>query len=256
MNPKAEEYKSYLLEQFNKRQGKTQGVTSPIPEMKNPLPGETQPDSFQQSWMDTSNKIEGAKTNVKNTVRNIPSMVKESLPKIATPSFSLPKVSLPKVSLPKIQIGTTLKSKPKATPTPKNVPVQKSTPIPTPTLNPKASWNNFVDFVMREGGKRGYSGVALAKQKALESGFGESPFAKERNNYGGIGAYDSNPDNAFSFKSPEEYMNYYFDMIKKRFPKAYANRKDPEKFVQSLKDEGYASDPEYVWKVLNTSPWR
>ena len=126
-----------------------------------------------------------------------------------------------------------------------------STKIMTPAKN---SWEDFAKMVKDEGDKRGYSGETLVRQKALESGFGESKFAKERNNYGGIGAYDANPNNAFKYKDPKHYLESYFDLIEKdpRYQEAYKNRKDPKKYLMGLKKGGYASDPDYVEKILNT----
>lgn len=114
------------------------------------------------------------------------------------------------------------------------------------------TWDNFVNLLKEEGGKRGYDWQTLAKQKALESAFGTSQFARERNNFGGIGAYDRNPNSAFKFNSPMEYLDYYDKMIQKRFPNAYKVRNNPRKFIEELKKGGYATDPDYVEKVMNT----
>ncbi len=131
-------------------------------------------------------------------------------------------------------------------------------PFAAPTPDPRASWENFAGMVMREGGKRGYSGETLVRQKANESMWGQSEFAKKRYNYGGIGAYDRDPNQAFNFASPEEYLNYYFDLIEKnpRYAEAYSNRKDPRKYLEGLKKGGYASNPNYVEDVLGTRMYR
>lgn len=133
------------------------------------------------------------------------------------------------------------------TPTPQS-PIPTSTPVP----NPQTFWENFTNLIRTEASKRGYNPDILIRQKALESDFGRSNFATQRNNFGGVGAYTENPDNAFSYDSPLDYLNAYFDLIKKNYPEAYANRANPEKYVQGLKNGGYATDPKYVWKVLNT----
>jgi flagellum-specific peptidoglycan hydrolase FlgJ len=171
------------------------------------------------------------------------------------------------------------------TPTPTTAPIPRKqvlsardnyAPTPTPTFKPifnyhvvtpekineqlqkqfqgkePITWDNFIKLAEQEGTKRGYDWKTLVKQKALESAFGTSQFAKERNNFGGIGAYDSNPNSAFSFKSPAEYFDYYDKMIQKRFPNAYKVRDNPKKYIEELKKGGYATDPNYVDKVLNT----
>lgn len=114
------------------------------------------------------------------------------------------------------------------------------------------TWDNFIKLAEKEGKKRGYDWQTLVKQKALESAFGTSQFARERNNFGGIGAYDSNPNSAFSFESPVEYFDYYDKMVQKRFPEAYKVRNNPRRYVEELKKGGYATDPNYVEKVMNT----
>lgn len=113
-------------------------------------------------------------------------------------------------------------------------------------------WGKFSDAARTEATARGYNPDVVIRQKALESNFGRSNFATERNNFGGIGAYDSNPNSAFNFKDIQDYLDYYFKMVEKRYPQAYANRQDPQKYVEGLKQGGYATDPEYVWKVTHT----
>lgn len=121
-----------------------------------------------------------------------------------------------------------------------------------PAQNPDNLWSKFSNTVREQANARGYDADTVIRQKALESGFGKSNFARERNNFGGIGAYDSDPNQAFKFKDIQDYLDYYFKMVEKRYPEAYANRKDPKKYVEGLKKGGYATDPKYVWKVLNT----
>lgn len=52
--------------------------------------------------------------------------------------------------------------------------------------------------------EHGINAVFLASIGALESGWGKSDYAQNRNNLFGYGAYDSNPDNAFHFSSKRE----------------------------------------------------
>lgn len=127
--------------------------------------------------------------------------------------------------------------------------IASPTPTPAPTQD---LWGRFIDAVNQTAPEQGYDPDTIIKQKALESNFGRSDFAQNRNNFGGIGAYDRNPNSAFSFKDITDYLDYYYKLIQNRYPKAYANRDDPEAYVEGLKEGGYASDPNYVWKVLNT----
>lgn len=113
-------------------------------------------------------------------------------------------------------------------------------------------WDQFVEATRAEAGQRGYDADTIIKQKALESNFGRSNFATERNNFGGIGAYDRDPSKAFSFDNIQDYLKYYFDLVEQRYPDAYNNRTDPAKYVQGLKKGNYASDPDYEWKIANT----
>lgn len=113
-------------------------------------------------------------------------------------------------------------------------------------------WDQFVSAVEDTAPKLGYDPSTIIRQKALESNFGRSNFAQERNNFGGIGAYDKDPNQALTFKDITDYLNYYYKLVQSRYPQAYAQRSDPEKYVEGLKTGGYASDPNYVWKVLNT----
>ncbi len=128
------------------------------------------------------------------------------------------------------------------------IPMPTSTPVP----EPRDFWDDFTNTVRERSKPEGYNADGIIRQKALESAFGTSRFAKERNNFGGIGAYDSNPNNAFKFDSVDDYLDYYFNLVKSRYPEAYENRADPEKFIGGLKAGGYASDPNYVSKVMRT----
>lgn len=128
-------------------------------------------------------------------------------------------------------------------------------PTPTPTPNLK-DWNNFEKYIADQARARGYHPGVIVSQKAIESQRGQSRFARERNNYGGVGAYDRNPNNAFTYASPEAYLDSYFNLIETRYPNAYKNRKDPKKFARYLKEGGYATDPDYEWKLQNTPEFR
>jgi flagellum-specific peptidoglycan hydrolase FlgJ len=118
------------------------------------------------------------------------------------------------------------------------------------------NWDVLKEFFANQARKQGYHPAAIVGQKANESARGKSNFAVKRNNFGGIGAYDRNPNAAFSFASPQEYMNYYFKMIEKRFPQAYKVRSNPQAYLQALKKGNYATSPSYVQDIMNTPEYR
>ena len=90
-------------------------------------------------------------------------------------------------------------------------------------------------------------------QGILESAAGTSNFARERNNFFGIGAFDSNPNNAFSYATPEEGWRGYYENIKNtptyRNHGAFNYPTDPYGYAQAIKNAGYATDPNYVSKL-------
>lgn len=94
---------------------------------------------------------------------------------------------------------------------------------------------------------------AVMAQGILESASGTSKFARERNNFFGINAVDSDPNKATKFSSPLEGWRGYYEFIKNnsRYTKAgafnYSN--DPYGYIQAIKNAGYATDPNYVPKV-------
>ncbi len=152
------------------------------------------------------------------------------------------------------QFDQAIADRPTPTPTPEKFEdvLSMATPTSTPVPQPQNTWDEFTNAVRKKVTPLGYNADAIIKQKALESGFGSSQFARERNNYGGIGAYDRDPNQAFKFNSVDEYLDYYLNLVKNRYPQAYEDRADPEAFISGLKQGGYASDPNYVWKVMNT----
>lgn len=127
---------------------------------------------------------------------------------------------------------------------------------PTPTLSPKPTWDELKTFFATKAYENGYSPAAIVGQKANESARGTSDFAINRNNFGGIGAYDEDPNQAFYFENPEEYWNYYDLMIRKRFPNAYKVRNNPIEYLKELKKANYATSPTYVEDIMGTPEFR
>lgn len=95
----------------------------------------------------------------------------------------------------------------------------------------------------------------VVAQGILESAAGTSNFAKQRNNFFGIGAFDSDPNKAFSYSTPEDGWRGYYENIRKTA--TYRNHgvfvgdtiTDPHAYARAIKAAGYASDPNYVSKL-------
>lgn len=89
---------------------------------------------------------------------------------------------------------------------------------------------------------------AVMAQGIIESGSGSSNFATKRNNFFGIGAFDSNPDNAFRYETPEKGWRGYYENIAKtsvyRTKGAFKHPGDPYAYISAIAST-YASDPNY-----------
>ena len=93
----------------------------------------------------------------------------------------------------------------------------------------------------------------VVAQGIVESASGTSNFARERNNFFGIGAFDSNSNAAKSYASPQEgWQGYYENILKTsvyRENGAFNYPNDPYEYLKAIKAANYASDPNYVQKV-------
>ena len=88
-------------------------------------------------------------------------------------------------------------------------------------------------------------------QAALETGFGTSNFARERNNFFGMNAIDSDPNQAYGYSDPGASFMDYGRLISQepRYAQAYAQREDPYAMLAGIRQAGYATDPNYIQKV-------
>lgn len=147
-------------------------------------------------------------------------------------------------------------SQPVPTPTPSPTPGLNMAPIATP--NPATDFEGLLLVAAERARQRGFHPSAIASQMASESQRGQSRFARERNNYFGIGAFDNNLDNTWKFPKPEDSIDALLNLYQndERYKDAYSVRHDPVQFIQGVKSAGYASDPDYVWKIMNTPEWR
>jgi flagellum-specific peptidoglycan hydrolase FlgJ len=88
----------------------------------------------------------------------------------------------------------------------------------------------------------------IVAQWALESAWGKSNFAKNRNNFAGINAVDSNPNKATSYNTIDDFAVNYAKFIK---GKTYVNNgvlnaASANDYYTALKKGGYATDPNYI----------
>lgn len=121
-----------------------------------------------------------------------------------------------------------------------------------------SEFRNLIALAETKARARGFHPAPIVSQMAAESERGKSRFARERNNLFGIGSFDNNLDNTWKFKSPEESIDAYLNLIEtdKRYAKAYAKRNNPKEYIKAIKAAGYASDPNYVQTITNTPEWR
>lgn len=121
-------------------------------------------------------------------------------------------------------------------------------------------WGEFVHAVNVVAPMYGYPKNVVLAQGAVESERGKSRFSNDRNNFLGIGAFDSDPEKAFHYENAEQCVIEYMRVIKKNFPEAWAKRDNPEELLKALKVNSqkkmYATDPDYVQKVMSVKEWK
>lgn len=125
----------------------------------------------------------------------------------------------------------------------------------------------FLPIAQQMEQKYGMPSYALLSQIAHETNFGTSAMAKNKNNFGGIAAYDSNPDAALSFKSPQDAIDYQtrIQMAKAQRPENQPfltqhygpsaailadKNHSPEQVFAAMQDSKYATDPSYAQKLM------
>ncbi len=113
--------------------------------------------------------------------------------------------------------------------------------------------DQYHDIAAQLGAQYGIPWEAVVAQGILESASGTSRFARERYNFFGIGAIDSNPDNARHYNSAADGWKGYYEFINNnpryRNHGAFNYAGDPYGYIQAIKSAGYATDPNYVSKV-------
>lgn len=134
-------------------------------------------------------------------------------------------------------------------------------PSVEPTPIPQAeTWEDFKKSAEEIAPIYNYPVQLLLSQAAHESNRGLSQYAQERNNYFGMCAYDWNPDSACWYENEKQGIISYILNIRDTFPEAWEQRDNPEEMLRLLQNNSrgnfYASDPNYVSKVMNTPEWR
>lgn len=132
---------------------------------------------------------------------------------------------------------------------------QEATPTPEP-VKVAENWDDFIKSAMKIAPIYNYPVKVLLAQAALESARGTSHYATTRNNYFGMNAVDWNPDLAYTYENQEQAIIDYILTIRSNFPDAWAVRDNPEEMIVRIKAGNYATDPDYIAKVMNMNEWR
>lgn len=126
-------------------------------------------------------------------------------------------------------------------------------------FTPSEDWEGFKDSARKIASIYNFPAKVVIAQAALESQRGTSNLAVTRKNFLGIGAYDWNPNEAFTYENKEQCLIEYMNTIRKNFPEAWDSRDNPEKLLHLLVKNSngnyYASDPRYVQKVTSMKEW-
>lgn len=131
-------------------------------------------------------------------------------------------------------------------------PIRNNTPV---------TWGDFTNRAVAIAKEKGYPAGVLLAQAAIETGRGTSKMAREKNNYFGFKAYDANPNAASAYSGVDQSINDYINLIQTdpRYAKAWATyqkTKNPTDLIKGIKAAGYATDPNYVSKVISTPEFR
>lgn len=134
--------------------------------------------------------------------------------------------------------------------------------------------DTYHDIAERLSIQYGIPWETVIAQGIVESSAGTHHFATDRNNFFGLGAYDSNPDNAYTYDSAIAGWEGYYKIIKNPnnpyvghgafqnnylisyVPKPNGNSAtirdnitNPYHYLQTIWDSGYATDSDYYNKI-------
>ncbi len=171
-----------------------------------------------------------------------------------------------------------------------------STPSPTPTPQaPAASqmpqgnvfqqfgnavstavgggWNEFVNAAKNIAQQEGFPLSVILGQAAVETG--RSGANAPGNNWFGIkgtgsggtqnlatqeadpsGNFYNTKSNFAAYQNAADSIKSYINLIKTRYPQAYAQRNNPAAMITAIHQGGYATDPNYAQKVMSTPEFK
>jgi len=140
------------------------------------------------------------------------------------------------------------------------IPTPTSTPTPTPTPTPVSQgldFNSLMEIMAQKAQAQGFNQAVPVSQMAAESERGKSRRAIEDKNMFGLAVYN-NDSPGLKFKTPEESMDYYLNLVATdpRYAEAYQQRMDPNAYLDALLRIPYATDPNYKNMITNTPEYR
>lgn len=113
--------------------------------------------------------------------------------------------------------------------------------------------DTYHDLAEQLSAEYGIPWEAVMAQGIIESASGTSNFARNRYNFFGLGAVDTNPGAAYTFNSAAEGWRGYFDFIERnpryRAAGAFNYAGDPYGYLQAIYSAGYATSPTYLQTV-------
>src|SRR5574343_472259 len=129
-------------------------------------------------------------------------------------------------------------------------------------------WDSFVQIAKKVAQEEGYPAAVLLGQAAQETG--RNVQSAPGYNFFGIKGpgqtlktwedYGNGPvsvmANFKTYRSPEDSIRDYVNLIKNNYPQAWALRDNPVAMIQAIKAGGYATDPNYVAAVTNTPEFK
>lgn len=123
----------------------------------------------------------------------------------------------------------------------------------TDTKYTDSVYYNETQAFVENGNKYGMNSLLIFAQANLESAYGTSKYAKDRNNLFGWNAVDSNPDNAARFGSVSDSINLHMsqNLMEYMIPKHWKHYGFSFGNMSSGVSYKYASDPLYGMKIAS-----
>lgn len=145
---------------------------------------------------------------------------------------------------------------------------ERPSPTPTATAQPKQYTDHwqFIDQVVAPLSKKYQVPLSVAASQFAGEGRLKG-LGAERNNFYNIAAYDSDPNQAVRYPTPEAGVEAYMKLMSgqyklangktdTRYLPAYKLRNNPEAMLRKIKELGYASRPDYPEFIMSTPEWK